>query len=598
MDIKLKSKIKNYLSNIWLIEIIIVILVGIYLGVDFYNGYKNNTVPRIITLLESTFDSENFYMKDFEEDATEVMKTVYSDYFSTYLISSEFLNPKEPYNIFSNKNNYNGYDIYYIIKNKETQKVITNDLQFFGAIENSSTDIDIEEYINEKFSDNDMILKYDNENTFSPALTNSIGQYKVENLHQCEEYYYVNVDEYSNINDKRITYISVIFYGCIIALILKISIIAIRKKGKINLRGDFISYFIYVLKYGFKYKHTRKILVLTIVALAIFYVGYLYSLALGGYENNILVKFLSRYPFKASILLMLLPLIGVVYSIKKSIEISLVNDEIKAIDEGIVDDVIYKDGSSEIKELINNISQIKGDYKLAVEEIINSEKIKTELITNVSHDLRTPLTSIINYVNILQESELTEDERKDYLQILDQKSKKLKILIDDLFEMSKINSGKMALNKEKIDIVSLIYQAIGEYSSLYQEKNIEFNVESDDEEINMLLDGKLISRAIENIVINALKYSLENTRIYVDIKVKDEYIVLAFKNVANYKMEFDDNEVFERFVRGDKSRNSNIDGSGLGLAITKSIVELHEGFVEIKREGDMFKIYLYLPKNQ
>ncbi len=113
----------------------------------------------------------------------------------------------------------------------------------------------------------------------------------------------------------------------------------------------------------------------------------------------------------------------------------------------------------------------------------------------------------------------------------------------------------------------------------------------------MSLDGKLISRAIENIVINALKYSLEKTRIYVEIKDKVEYVRLAFKNISNYKMEFDDEDIFEKFVRGDKSRNSNIDGSGLGLAITKSIMELHQGNVEIKREGDMFKIYIYLPKN-
>ena len=161
--------------------------------------------------------------------------------------------------------------------------------------------------------------------------------------------------------------------------------------------------------------------------------------------------------------------------------------------------------------------------------------------------------------------------------------------------MSKINSGKMKLNRENIDIMSLIHQAIGEYSFLYEDKGIEFKVESNYEEIIMQLDGKMISRAIENIVINSLKYSLEKTRVYVQVEKTEKEVKIAFKNIANYDMDFDDNEIFERFVRADKSRNSNIEGSGLGLAITKSIIELHEGSVNVQREGDMFKIFIILP---
>lgn len=253
--------------------------------------------------------------------------------------------------------------------------------------------------------------------------------------------------------------------------------------------------------------------------------------------------------------------------------------------------------SNEIEKLTQNINflydenqRVNAAKKSIEEEIRHS-------IANMSHDLRTPLTSIINYVNILRQ-DITKDEKEDYLAIVEKKAKKLKVLIDDLFEMSKINSGKMELFKDNIDVVSLIHQTIGEYYYIYESKNIEFKVDSYREEVYIDLDGKLISRAIENIIINAMKYSLEGTRVYVDIREKDGYIVLSFKNISNYEMNFDNKEIFERFARGDSSRNSRIEGSGLGLAITKSIIELHDGKVYITREGDMFKIFIYLPLNK
>ena len=162
--------------------------------------------------------------------------------------------------------------------------------------------------------------------------------------------------------------------------------------------------------------------------------------------------------------------------------------------------------------------------------------------------------------------------------------------------MSKINSGKMQIHKQKIDIMSLIHQIVGEYSYIYEDNNIEFKVESPVEEMNMELDGNLISRAIENLVINALKYSLKNTRVYINVEDEGENVSIAVKNIANYEMKFDNDEIFERFARGDKSRNSKVEGSGLGLAITRSIIELHNGIVKITTEGDMFKIYISLPK--
>ena len=180
--------------------------------------------------------------------------------------------------------------------------------------------------------------------------------------------------------------------------------------------------------------------------------------------------------------------------------------------------------------------------------------------------------------------------------ILDRNSKRLKSLIEDLFEASKLNSGKMKIEKQELDIVSLVYQGVGEYSNLYEEKNIEFKVSSNEDEIILDLDGKLMSRVFENLIVNALKYSLNNTRVYIDINSGDDEVEISFKNISNYELDFNTEDIFERFTRADKSRNSSVEGSGMGLAITKSIIELHNGSIKIEVEGDMFKIYLVIPK--
>ena len=382
--------------------------------------------------------------------------------------------------------------------------------------------------------------------------------------------------------------INIVFIG-------KIVLVVKRNPKSPKIKSNLINNVVFVLKNGFKYKETRSTLLVSITIGIIILITYLYFLATGGYENNIFVRFFQTYPFKGSIFMIVVLFLTMIYGVKKTLDISVVNEALRKVNEGNLEDDIILDGSPAIRELAHNINLIKAGYKEILEESVRSEKLKTELISNVSHDLKTPLTSIINYVNIIKSKDITENERADYIEILEKKSFKLKCLIEDLFEMSKINSGKLKLNKELIDILALVHQGVGEYSTLYEEKNIQFKVTCDEDAIYMSLDGRLMSRAIENLIINSLKYSLENTRVYIDIEKSDTQVTISMKNIANYEMDFNEDEMFERFARGDKSRNSKIEGSGLGLAITKSIIELHGGIVKIIREGDMFKIYIKIP---
>ena len=382
-----------------------------------------------------------------------------------------------------------------------------------------------------------------------------------------------------------------------IVYIIKLFIIIKRDPKSPQIKSKLINNIVYVMKNGFNYDDTRKTLIISMTVLTILLITYLYFLATGGYENNIFVRFFKTYPFKGTILIIILLFLATIYIIKKTLDVIMVNDALKKVNEGNWEEDIKLEGSPAIEELAHNINLIKKIYDDILYEGVKNEKLKTELISNVSHDLKTPLTSIINYVNILKNPDITEEERTEYLLILEKKSLKLKSLIEDLFEMSKINSGKIKLNKELIDLLSLIHQEVGEYSTLYEEKNISFKVTSEEESIYMELDGKLMSRALENVIVNALKYSMDNTRIYIKAEKEENNVKISIKNIANYEMDFNESEIFERFARGDKSRNSKVEGSGLGLAITKSIIELHGGEVNIKREGDMFKLYISLPIN-
>jgi signal transduction histidine kinase len=249
-------------------------------------------------------------------------------------------------------------------------------------------------------------------------------------------------------------------------------------------------------------------------------------------------------------------------------------------------------GTSALAQLARNINVLKQGVRTLQNEQAKSERLKTELITNVSHDLRTPLTSIITYVGLLKKEEVSDENRAAYIEIIEKKSMRLKVLIDDLFEVSKMVSGNVELAREKIDLVQLLQQALAEYNSDINDSNLQFRVSAQEEPIFAQVDGQKLWRVFDNLIENILKYSLEGTRVYISIHASDQKATITFKNVSKYELNGNLDELLERFKRGDSSRHA--EGSGLGLAIAKSIVDLHEGHLIIDMDGDLFKACLSL----
>lgn len=247
--------------------------------------------------------------------------------------------------------------------------------------------------------------------------------------------------------------------------------------------------------------------------------------------------------------------------------------------------VSIKCTNSELEELGENINHLKQGMEKAINESIKAERLKTDLITNVSHDLKTPLTSIINYTDLLKKEKIENENAKKYIDILEKKSKKLKILTEDLIEVSKISSGNEKATLEKIDFKELVLQANGEFAEKFEEKNLEVISNLPKEAVIVDLDGKKMWRVLENLYQNVYKYSLENTRVYVDLIVND-HIVFTIKNISKEKLNISPDELMERFIRGDSSRHTC--GNGLGLSIAKDLSKLNGGTLSIQIDGDLF----------
>lgn len=243
--------------------------------------------------------------------------------------------------------------------------------------------------------------------------------------------------------------------------------------------------------------------------------------------------------------------------------------------------------------LKDELSKVQIGFKKAVEEEIKSQRLKTDLITNVSHDLKTPLTAIITYINLLKDDNITVEERASYIDTLDKKSQRLKRLIEDLFEVSKASSNNITINKVEIDIVNLIEQVLLELDDKIKESHVEFRFYPPEDKVVVNLDSEKTYRIFENLIINITKYAMPYSRAYIDIGVREGSVVIILKNVSASELDFNLEVISERFVRGDESRNT--EGSGLGLAIVKSFVELQDGKFSIQTDGDLFKAILEFP---
>lgn len=244
----------------------------------------------------------------------------------------------------------------------------------------------------------------------------------------------------------------------------------------------------------------------------------------------------------------------------------------------------------ELKQVAKELNDISGGLSNAIEEATKSERLKTELITNVSHDIKTPLTSIINYVDLMKQEKINNPKVQEYLEVLDSKSQRLKKLTEDLVEASKASSGNIKLTMENLNVKELIKQVGGEFEDRLKSRGLEVIESFPEEEISILADSRYMYRVMENMYVNIAKYALENSRVYIDVSKTNKKIQIALKNISEDKLNITVDELMERFTRGDVSRTT--EGSGLGISIAKSLVELQNGKFNIYLDGDLFKVVI------
>ncbi len=250
----------------------------------------------------------------------------------------------------------------------------------------------------------------------------------------------------------------------------------------------------------------------------------------------------------------------------------------------------------DLKDHAENINNMSDGIQKAVAEQMKSERFKTELITNVSHDIKTPLTSIINYVDLLEKEKIENETAKEYIDVLSRQSTRLKKLIDDLLEASKASTGNISVNLMKFELGILLSQALGEYEERFEKNNLQVVLNKTDETLFVMADNRHMWRVFDNILNNIAKYAQSGTRVYIDAKRNGKNVEISFRNISKDALNISGDELMERFVRGDSSRNT--EGSGLGLSIAKSLTEVQKGSLDIQIDGDLFKVRLTFPLSE
>ena len=294
-----------------------------------------------------------------------------------------------------------------------------------------------------------------------------------------------------------------------------------------------------------------------------------------------------------------------IFAIRKADGLDLIMDGLKKISDGELQYKIKTDTlTGKQKVMAEYINNIGGGLDAAVENSLKKERMQTELITNVSHDLKTPLTSIINYVDLIKRERVDNPKVQEYIEVLDTKSQRLKQLTEDLLEASKISSGNIVLHMERINLVELLNQTLGEFSEKFEQKGLISVVNAPSQAVYVLADSRRSYRVMENLFNNIYKYALEGTRIYIDLGFTEwksadgsgsqAGVFLSLKNISAMELNVAPEELTERFIRGDESRTT--EGSGLGLSIAKNLTEAMNGMFEISIDGDLFKVVLVFPK--
>ena len=249
-----------------------------------------------------------------------------------------------------------------------------------------------------------------------------------------------------------------------------------------------------------------------------------------------------------------------------------------------------KNMKGEFLKHADDLNSIADGITKAVNERMKSERFKTELITNVSHDIKTPLTSIINYVDLLEKEEPENEKMREYLEVLSRQSGKLKKLIEDLIEASKASTGNLTVNLEHCELSILLEQVVGEYEDKLRDKGLDLILTKPDKPVEIMADGRHMWRIFDNLMNNVCKYAQSGTRVYLGLTEMENKAVVSFKNISRAQLNVSGDELMERFVRGEASRSS--EGSGLGLSIAKSLVQLQNGEMKIIVDGDLFKVEL------